>query len=363
MFCVDVTDATVPAGMTLVSGTDPRKVTLAENQVYLDADFGYWSALGVIGDLVWSDANGNGVKDPSEVGIGGVTLDLYKAGGDGQCGTADDAMLASVTTAADGSYLFGGLVADKYCVKVTDTAGKLTGLTQTKAPVQPVTLAAGQLFLDADFGYQGLCGEVGDFVFYDANRNGVYDGPPQEKGISGVSLSLTIAGPDGNFGTGDDVTLATVLTDANGAYLFNGLAVGTYHVNVTDVNGRLVGYTQTFGAPNTNNNGQAMPFPVTVTNCTSIRYADFAYADGHLLTITKTNNLPAGQPVEAGEELIWTLGYSVSGRGTRTQRHDHRPTARAGRLRVGQQRRHLRCGDPHRHVETGQPGPGRRAAR
>ncbi len=318
VYCVDVVDASVPVGMTLVSGTDPRKVTLAADQVYNDADFGYALAAGTgaIGDRVWSDANGNGIQDPGEVGIGGVTLDVYSAGGDGQCNTGDDAKLGSTTTAPGGSYLFGNLAAGKYCVRVTDTAGKLTGLTQTKAPAQPIDLASGQVFLDADFGYQGLCGEVGDFIFYDANRNGVYDGPPQEKGISGVTVSLRMAGADGIFGTGDDVTVATVTTDANGAYLFTGLANDSYHVVVTDVNGRLVGYTPTYGAPETNNNGQVSPFPVTISGCTPIRYADFAYADGHLLTIVKTNNLPAGQPAEAGAELIWTLAYSVSGRGS-----------------------------------------------
>ncbi len=307
VYCVDVIDATVPAGMVLVSGTDPMKVSLADGQNYVNADFGYAppTGTGVIGDRVWSDANGNGLQDAGEVGIAGVTLDLYNAGADGQCGTADDTKLGWTTTAADGSYLFSGVAAGKYCVRVTDTAGKLTGLTQTKAPAQPIDLAAGQTFLDADFGYQGLCGEVGDLVFYDANRNGVYEPGGQEKGISGVTLGLMLG----------DVTIATTTTDANGAYLFTGLPSGTYQVVVTDVNGRLVGYTQSPGLPNTNNNGQISPFTVTITGCTSIRYADFGYADSHLLTITKTNNLPAGQPVEAGAELIWTMAYSVSGRG------------------------------------------------
>lgn len=319
VYCVDVIDATVPAGLTLASGTDPRKVTLAVDQIYNDADFGYAPAAGagVIGDRVWSDANGNGAQDAGEVGIGSVTLDLYNAGADAQCNTADDAKLASATTAADGSYLFAGLAAGKYCVRVTDTGGKLTGLTQTKAPTQPVNLAAGEVYLDADFGYQGLCGEVGDLVFYDANRNGVYEpAGGQEKGISGVTLSLTVGGPDGNFGTADDVTVATTTTDASGAYLFTGLASGNFQVVVTDVNGRLYGYTQSPGTPNTNDNGQTSPFPVAIDGCTSIRFADFGYADGHLLTIVKTNNLPVAQPVEAGAELIWTLTYSVSGRGS-----------------------------------------------
>ena len=101
----------MPAGLKLVSGTDPTgPIVLAEGQKYLAADFGYQAepGKGVIGDRVWSDANGNGVQDPGEVGLGGVSLNLSKAGADGVCGTADDVAVATTTSAADGSYLFTG---------------------------------------------------------------------------------------------------------------------------------------------------------------------------------------------------------------------------------------------------------------
>jgi hypothetical protein len=61
-----------------------------------DADFGYnWSstamcsipdaeATGAIGDRVWIDANGDGVQDPGEPGLGGVTVAIYyDSNGDG----------------------------------------------------------------------------------------------------------------------------------------------------------------------------------------------------------------------------------------------------------------------------------------
>ncbi len=308
-YCVDVIDATVPAGLTLVSGTDPHgPVTLAEGQVYRDADFGYGGLLGVIGDRVWSDASGDGIQDPGEVGIEGVTLNLLNAGPDGLCGTADDSVVASTTTGPSGDYLFAGLVAGKYCVDVTDTAGKLTGavLTGGTDPHGPVDLAAGEVYLDADFGYQipACTGQVGDLVFYDTNRNGVFEPGLGEVGISGVTVSLLKG----------DAIVATVVTGANGNYLFTGLCDGEYQVVVTDLNGRLMGYTQTYGLPNADNNGQVSPFNVTITGGSSILYADFGYADGHLLTVSKTNNIPFGQPVEAGAEMVYTISYSVSGR-------------------------------------------------
>ena len=83
---------------------------------------------------------------------------------------------------------------------------------------------------------------------------------------------------------------------------------------MTDLNGRLLGYTQTYGLPDTNDNSQAAPYAVMITGGNSVMYADFGYADGHLLTITKTNNVPAGKPVEAGADMIYTLSYTVSGR-------------------------------------------------
>ena len=316
VYCVDVMNATLPAGLTLVSGTDPNgPITLAEGQNYKDADFGYQAdaGKGVIGDRVWSDANGNGAQDPGEVGLGGVNLALSRVGADGICGTADDVVVANTTSAADGSYLFTGLAPDTYCVKATDPAGAT--LTGGANPHGPIVLGAGQIYLDADFGYKTpVSGQIGNLVFYDGNRNGVYDGSPLDHGIGGVTLSLVAAGADGELGTADDVTIATTTTAADGSYLFSGLADGAYRVVVTDLSGRLEGYTQTFGVPNTDNNSQSSPFSVTIAGGSSVLYADFGYADGHLLSVTKVNNVPAGKPVEAGAEMVYTIAYSVTGR-------------------------------------------------
>ncbi len=42
VYCVDVLDATVPAGLVAGQRHDPHgPITLAEGQEYLDADFGY----------------------------------------------------------------------------------------------------------------------------------------------------------------------------------------------------------------------------------------------------------------------------------------------------------------------------------
>ncbi|MCI5210474.1 MAG: hypothetical protein D3910_17175, partial [Candidatus Electrothrix sp. ATG2] len=74
---------------------------------YLDADFWYTTTTppttGTIGDRIWNDANGNGIQDMGESGIGGVTVNLKDSGG---------AIIDSRTTGPDGSYLFTGVTAD-----------------------------------------------------------------------------------------------------------------------------------------------------------------------------------------------------------------------------------------------------------
>ncbi len=51
-----------------------------DGQSYTDADVGYKpsATTATFGDLVWVDANNNGVRDAGEIGIGGVTVRLYQ---------------------------------------------------------------------------------------------------------------------------------------------------------------------------------------------------------------------------------------------------------------------------------------------
>ncbi|WP_236200292.1 VCBS domain-containing protein [Pseudomonas pseudonitroreducens] len=55
---------------------------------------------------------------------------------------------------------------------------------------------------------------------------------PDGPGLAGQTVTLTWAGADGLFGTGDDAQLATTTTDANGQYVFSILPSGLYRVDV-----------------------------------------------------------------------------------------------------------------------------------
>jgi uncharacterized repeat protein (TIGR01451 family) len=91
-----------------------------------------------------------------------------------------------------------------------------------------LVLGPGAADLDQDFGYDGL-GSIGDFIWEDLDGDGVQDGG--EPGIDGITVELTFEGPDGSFGTLDDVVLTDV-TAGGGAYLFDTLPPGDYTVDV-----------------------------------------------------------------------------------------------------------------------------------
>ncbi|PLZ61909.1 SdrD B-like domain-containing protein [Fischerella thermalis] len=72
-------------------------------------------------------------------------------------------------------------------------------------------------------------GSIGDTVFNDRNGNGQQD--PGEPGVDNVIVTLTQPGPDGQFGTPDDITQTTT-TNNNGNYSFSDLPAGSYRVTV-----------------------------------------------------------------------------------------------------------------------------------
>jgi 5-hydroxyisourate hydrolase-like protein (transthyretin family) len=212
----------------------------ASNSQDLTIDCGYVPiCTGQIGDFVWQDLNGNGCQDAGEPGIQGVQVDLYSG-----CG-AGATFVTSMTTDANGKYLFTGLCAGNYSVVFHTPAGynhtlahqtcSVGGLpsnqtdsdcdcTGTADCTVCVNLpASNSQDLTIDCGYVPICtGQIGDFVWQDLNGNGCQDAG--EPGIPNVQVDLY-------SGCGAGATLLTsMLTDANGKYLFTGLCAGNYSV-------------------------------------------------------------------------------------------------------------------------------------
>ncbi len=242
-------------------------LTAGESDQTIDAGLvaGTSSGLGSLGNKIWYDlpvtaggTDGNGIQDAGESGVAGVTVTLLDAGADGILGNGDDGSSRTTITNALGEYLFTGLPEGNYVVQYGTAALPLpagftattqnTGANDNKdsdggaiaaggAPAGSsrtgvISLTAGQDNLSVDFGLRpaGNTNTLGDKVWADNGagggiaNDGVQNGT--EPGIAGVTVTLY-----NNAGT----AIATTTTDANGQYLFAGLANGTYSVGFSNL--------------------------------------------------------------------------------------------------------------------------------
>jgi large repetitive protein len=240
-FTVIVDRTTLPPGVAATVDRDggedsTTRITLVGGQRVDDVDFGYRGTASV-GDTIWWDRDGDGTQDTTggaaEPGLDGVTVRVTWAGLDGDLATTADNEVFTAITAANGTYRVEGLPAGRYGVAV-DTTTLPAAVVNTADEdgnldsVTTVDLSAGEAHRTADFGYRGSA-SVGDTVYLDLDGDG--SAGPGEPGVPGQRVDLTWAGPDGAFGTGDDLTLTTT-TDGSGRYGFDALPAGDYRVRV-----------------------------------------------------------------------------------------------------------------------------------
>lgn len=204
--------------------------------------------LSSIGDYVWVDADQDGLQDEGEEPVSGVIVTLQQRTGEGEWETA-----ATSVTDETGHYLFTGLrSSDIYDVeyRVTFNLSLLASLT---SPYQgedaaldsnalfdyevglgyltdPVKPGYGQsdLTIDAGIYYVDDPCTVGDYVWLDADQDGVQDSG--ETGVEGITVILQY-NASGNVWEEDAwETVATTVTNSEGQYLFQGLPSGYYRV-------------------------------------------------------------------------------------------------------------------------------------
>ncbi|MFK7776201.1 MAG: SdrD B-like domain-containing protein [Saprospiraceae bacterium] len=217
-----------------------------------DLDFGF-AKLGAIGNTVYSDANGNGVQDWTESGIESVTVYLCDAAS-GTC-NAGSALQTKITD-SDGNYLFTGITPGEYTIAVVstglgtqtadpdrdgETCASITypGMPSCDDEMTDITMGYSTSFMGARFGYQSK-GVIGDFIWLDANADGIQD--EVEPGIGDVTVTLTNA----TLVTIDAVSYAigayvsAIKTDINGYYTYSDLPDGTYDIVVTTPSDRTI---------------------------------------------------------------------------------------------------------------------------
>jgi protocatechuate 3,4-dioxygenase beta subunit len=260
-------DANVATGRTAT-------LVLAAGQTNLDVDAGIRSMMAgtaSIGNRVWNDLNNNGIQDAGEPGIQGVTVELLDATGnpiDSDPATAGVQPTIRVTNAL-GEYLFTGLPAGDYRVRFSTLpagynaspkgAGTDRNLDSDGNPIvggtsttDVISVASGEERLDIDLGLNNPTaplGQLGDFVWFDSNNNGIQDGG--EQGVPGVTVSLLNA---------SNAVIATTVTDANGNYRFVNLANAAYSVKFSNLPAGFVFSPKDLGG---NDNTDSDADPVT----------------------------------------------------------------------------------------------------
>ncbi|HMR89636.1 MAG TPA: SdrD B-like domain-containing protein, partial [Saprospiraceae bacterium] len=149
--------------------------------------------LSAIGNFVWHDLNGDGLQSSGEPGIPGVQVKLYKG---------DGSFVGTTTTDQNGFYLFDFLYPGDYYlefVEPNDFDRTFTNVGSNDAidsdvegtngigTTRTTTLSAGERDLTWDAGYY-KCIPIGDLVWYDINKNDIWDS--NENGINGLIVNL-----------------------------------------------------------------------------------------------------------------------------------------------------------------------------
>jgi hypothetical protein len=179
-----------------------------------------------LGDFVWYDTNLNGIQDLGEPGIDGVTVNLYDVSGN---------LVDTTTTSGGGIYGFTNLTPGNYLVEFILPAGFVfspqdqggddtvdSDADTTTGRTTLTTLTPGENDLTWDAGMYEIPASIGDFVWNDANANGIQESG--EPGIDGVTVNLYDV--SGNL-------VATTTTSGGGIYGFTGLTPGDYYVAFT----------------------------------------------------------------------------------------------------------------------------------
>jgi hypothetical protein len=180
---------------------------------------------GSLGDLVWEDMDADGIQDSGELGVPGVTVELYQ-------GCSASGAHLTTTTDANGNYLFADLVPGDYTVKFILPSGwfrspqnqgadpaKDSDADPTTGVTACINISEGENDMTWDAGiYQ--CANLGDYVWEDTNKDGIQDSG--EPGLAGLAVHL--------YECSGTSPIDMTTTDSNGEYLFECLTPGSYFV-------------------------------------------------------------------------------------------------------------------------------------
>ncbi|QOV88600.1 SdrD B-like domain-containing protein [Humisphaera borealis] len=210
----------IPSGWKLGGpATNLYTVTPTAGQTVAGRDFGSFRTATIKGSL-FNDANGNGVRESTEVALSGWTAWIDLNGN----GVRDTTIDRSATTDAAGNYSFTGLDPATYTVRLVVKTGWRQ--TPTAGKTLAGTVVSGQALTLTAFSVTQR-GAASGFVFNDLNRNGIKDAG--EVGLANWRV-YNDTNRNGVWNTGEKY----VLTSSTGAWSMTDLLAGTaYQIRVT----------------------------------------------------------------------------------------------------------------------------------
>ena len=212
----------------------------------VDRNAGLYFACSV-GDLVWEDRNGNGIREFTDGPLtsGPLTINLFLSGGAPAVDVNGNNVPSQVSA---NNYLFDNLPPGDYYISINDSRPTYfpTRFEQTGGNddnnISPANLqssvfqlrsttVSGQNNLSIDIGvYEPV--SIGDLCWVDDNGNGLREGA-ETNGVAGVTIQVinNATGTTALDGFGNPVP--NQVSTAAGAYLFQNLPPGSYYLVFT----------------------------------------------------------------------------------------------------------------------------------
>jgi protocatechuate 3,4-dioxygenase beta subunit len=185
------------------------QITVAGGQTTGGLNFGNFQTITASG-TVYKDINGNGVRDGSDPALAGWTVDLVSPSGD---------IVATTTSASDGSYSFSGIGPGNYQLLEVSQSGWVQTQPLPSGPIYSFQAQSGTNVTGEGFGnFQTI--RVSGNVYNDTNGNGIRGAT--EPGLSGWTVE--IRSPSGGL-------VSSTVTDSSGNYSIDGIGPGSWTVD------------------------------------------------------------------------------------------------------------------------------------
>jgi len=222
------------------SNCNGQKILLGYNEINESIDFGYYKGQivceGAIGDYIWNDSNRDGIQNPDEQGINGVTVVVTDDNGDEYTsitstgGPLDKPGFYQIGNLCEGSYDVAvkmGTVPDNMDITLIETGSNPAKDSDDPTGTTVALTANDQVENNIDFGFYTICsGQIGDYIWNDDDRDGIQDS--DEQGINGVKVIVE----DSSDTTKTVTSFTGGPQSAPGYYAIDGLCADTYTIKV-----------------------------------------------------------------------------------------------------------------------------------